>query len=118
RGPPVIDQTHMPCFLRKISNPYIKLFCILFSFITKVYSSEKRRIQHFLQPVKISMLLLVCIELMEQGLLIVKIFITVLIDLRIAVPIIPMHPLNFFLSLENGFSHFSDPLLHLSGYFI
>ena len=118
RSPPVIDQRHMPCFLRKISDPYIKLFRFFFSLITKIHSSEKRRIQHLLQPVEIHLLLLVCIDLMEQGLLIVKILIAVLVHLRIVFPVILMHPLNIFLSLENGFSHFSDPLLQLSGYFI
>ena len=110
RRTPVIDQRQSTGFFGKISDADVKNLRFLISLVAEIHSSEKRRIQHFPKTVLQLQLLLIGIDLMEQSLLVVKIFIAVLVHLRVVLPVILMHFINFFLAFQKGFVNGKDPL--------
>ena len=101
RRAPVIDHRNHTRFFRKIPDADIKSLRVLLSVIEEIHPAEKRRIQHSLQTVFHTEILLIGIDLMEQCLLIVEIFIAVLVHFRVVFPVILMHALDVFLPLGN-----------------
>ena len=109
RSAPVIDQRDPAPFFRKIPNPDMEGFRLIIAVIDKIYPSEKRRIQHPFQPPSHIQILLICIDLCQKGLAVIKILIAVLVHLRIIFPIIFVHPLDILLHKFYRFVQLPDP---------
>ena len=67
----------------------------------KILSSEIWGVDHFLKALFFHQTFIVRINFSEKCLLIIIIFITILIHLRIVFPVVFMHVLDFFLAFEN-----------------
>ena len=110
RGAPVIDQRKGAGFLGKVSDTDIENFRFLVPLIAEIHPPEEGRIQHFPETVLQNQLFLVCVDLMEKGLLVVKIFIAVLIHLGVVLPVVFVHVINFLLPFQQGFGDGEDAL--------
>ena len=54
-------------------------------------------------------LLLVGVDLVKKCLLVIEIFVTILVHLRIVLPVILMHSFDILLSFQNGLADMGDP---------
>ena len=118
RSPPVVDKRRHTCLLGKISNSDIKWLRLIFSLKYKVNPPEKRRILHPLKPVLKLQLLCICIRLLEKGLTVVIFLITILIHLRIVLPVILMHIFNFFFTFIQIMINLIKSVLYLNGHIL
>ena len=108
RRPPVIDQRSGSCPQGEIADADVEGFRFLIPFIEKIHPSEIRRVQHPLKLPSPLLILLVGIDLPQQCLLIVIIFVAVLVHLRIVVPVIFMHAGDILLSFADGIVQHAD----------
>ena len=98
--PPAVDQWRHSCLRRKIADSDVKTFAFFFPLKEKIHSSEIWGVDHFLKALFFHQTFIVRINFSEKCLLIIIIFITILIHLRIVFPIIIMHALNLFFSFK------------------
>ena len=109
RSTPVIDQRRMPCLFCEISDSNIKDLRLLIPFKYEIHSSKERGIQHFTKSFSQMDLLLVGVDLVKKCLLVIEIFVTILVHLRIVLPVILMHSFDILLSFQNGLADMGDP---------
>ena len=95
--------------LGKISDSNIKNLRLLIPFKYEIHSSKERGIQHFTKSFSQMDLLLVGVDLVKKCLLVIEIFVTILVHLRIVLPVILMHSFDILLSFQNGLADMGDP---------
>ena len=99
----------MPCLFCEISDSNIKNLRLLIPFKYKINPSKERGIQHFTKSFSQMDLLLVGVDLVKKCLLVIEIFVTILVHLRIVLPVILMHSFDILLSFQNGLADMGDP---------
>ena len=109
RSSPVVDQRLHTVLFSKISDSNIKNLRLLIPFKYEIHSSKERGIQHFTKSFSQMDLLLVGVDLVKKCLLVIEIFVTILVHLRIVLPVILMHSFDILLSFQNGLADMGDP---------